>query len=232
MVRRDVLARFGLPEREVVVVHNGVDVERFHPRRRATEGEALRRTLGLEPRHLVVLFLGTGYGRKGLGRAIEAFARAAVPHPEARLVVVGFDVALGRYRALAAARGIGDRCLFLGGRGDAEACFAAADLYVLPTRYDPFANATLEALASGLPVLTSDANGAAELMTPGREGEVSHAGESVTAFAERLARWLDRERIEVARPHARSLAEAHSHLHAMQATMAVLESAAAARARG
>src|SRR2546427_6106872 len=110
MVRRDVLVRFGLPESDVVVVHNGVDVERFHPRRRSTQGAALRRALGLEPRQVVVLFLGTGYGRKGLRHTIEAFTRASRSHTDARLVVVGFDAALDRYRRLAAGRGIAERC--------------------------------------------------------------------------------------------------------------------------
>ena len=227
MVRRDVLRRFALEKSAVVVVHNGVDLERFHPRRRSAEGAALRRALALEPRHVVVLFLGTGYGRKGLRRTIDAFACASRSHPDARLVVVGFDAALERYRALAAGRGIAERCHFLGGRADAEACYAASDLYVLPTLYDPFANSTLEALASGLPVVTSDTNGAAELMTPGREGEVISRGEDDEALAERLARWLDRERIEVARPHARALAEEHSHTRAMRETLDVLGKAAA-----
>ena len=227
MVRRDVLARFALPEADVVVVHNGVDPERFHPRLRASEGAELRRALGLLPDELVVLFLGTGYGRKGLRRALEGFALAQRAGARARLLVVGYDSALERYRSLAGELGVAERCLFLGGRGDAPACFAASDLYVLPTLYDPFANSTLEALASGLPVLTSDTNGAAELLTPGREGEVSAQGETDAQFAERLARWLDRERVEAARPHARALAEANSDALAMRRTWSVLEQAAA-----
>src|SRR5438094_827385 len=86
-VRFEVLRPFALEKNAVVVVHNGVDLERFHPRRRSAEGAALRRALALEPRHVVVLFLGTGYGRKGLRRTIDAFACASRSHPDARLVV-------------------------------------------------------------------------------------------------------------------------------------------------
>ena len=225
MVRRDVLGRFALPARDVVVVHNGVDVERFHPGLRATSGAALRRELGFAPEHVVALFLGTGYGRKGLRRALDAFASARAARPQARLLIVGFDAELATYRAHAARLGMAEHCVFLGGRNDVEACFAASDVYVLPTLYDPFANATLEALAVGLPVVTSDANGAAELLTPGREGDVSSRSADDAEFTQQLTAWLERERIEAARPHARALAQRNSHVHAMRATLAVLESA-------
>src|SRR5688572_16347200 len=72
MVARDVAARYAVPAERIEVIHNGVDLERFHPRRRAAEGAALRSDLGLTERDLAVLFLGTGYGRKGLDTLLEA----------------------------------------------------------------------------------------------------------------------------------------------------------------
>ena len=84
--------------------------------------------------------------------------------------MAGFDSARARFEAQAAALGIAARTLFVEGTLAPEQLHAAADLYVLPTRYDPFANSTLEALACGLPVITSCANGGAELITSGVEG--------------------------------------------------------------
>lgn len=226
MVRDDVLARFGLPPEDVVVVHNGVELARFDPALRETEGEALRRELAIASGELVVLFLGTGYGRKGLDDLLRAFALVARERPAARLVVAGFDSAQGRYERRAEALGIAEKCRFLGGRADVARCYAAADLYALPTRYDPFANTTLEALASGLPVVTTQTNGASELLEEGRHGSVLPRGSSEAALARSLVSWLDRNRLRAAREPARALAREHSSERSMRETVAVLESAA------
>jgi UDP-glucose:(heptosyl)LPS alpha-1,3-glucosyltransferase len=80
---------------------------------------------------------------------------------------------------------------FLGPVDDAAPCYAAADLYVQPTFYDPCSLVVLEALASGLPVITSRYNGVAELLTPGREGFVLHDPADVNELASRLEALLD-----------------------------------------
>jgi UDP-glucose:(heptosyl)LPS alpha-1,3-glucosyltransferase len=211
----------------VSVVYNGVDLERFHPCRRAGEGAELRRSCGWAAEDLVLLFLGTGYGRKGLDVLLDALARLDVPR--SHLLVVGYDSASGRFERRAAELGLGRRVRFLGGRRDVETCFAAADLYVLPTRYDPFANTTLEALASGLPVITTAANGAGELVTEGVEGSIV-AAEDGGALLERLCLWSDRERLAAAARAARTLAERHSETTTAAASTRILEAAAEARA--
>ncbi|MCZ6598762.1 MAG: glycosyltransferase family 4 protein [Planctomycetota bacterium] len=222
MVKRDAIARYGIPAAAIEVVHNGVDLERFHPRLRKGVGAELRRSLGLEPSHLVVLFLGTGYGRKGLDLLQDAFAAFAGRRPEARLLIVGYDSARRAFEARGARLGIAEVSRYLGGRRDPEACFAAADLYVLPTRYDPFANSTLEALAAGLPVITSDTNGACELIEPGVEGEVIPHGAGARALLEGIERWSDPERLREGSRAARALAERHGIESKLQATTRLL----------
>jgi UDP-glucose:(heptosyl)LPS alpha-1,3-glucosyltransferase len=228
MVRRDVLATYGLSPERVVVIHNGVDLEQFHPRRRGQEGLALRRELGLDARAPVVLFLGTGYGRKGLDLLLDAFARVLRGRPEARLVVAGYDSGRARYEARARDLGISAAVRFLGGRGDPEACYAAADVYALPTRYDPFANTTLEALASGVPVATTAANGGAEVLAPDAGAVVAPDPE---AFAAALALLLEPEGSARRAAAARACAELHSIGSKLARTTAVLEQVAAAGAR-
>jgi len=88
----------------------------------------------------------------------------ALAHPLAsrhRIWVVGRDD-VRPWKRRASALGISDRVRFLGERRDLEVIYAAVDAMVLPTRYDPFANVTIEAAAAGLPIVTSSANGAAE----------------------------------------------------------------------
>ena len=198
-VRRDVEARYGVAPETIEVVYNGVDHERFHPGLRSGAGAELRHSLEFQPEDLVLLFLGTGYGRKGLDLVLEAFARVAPERPEARLMVVGYDSRRREFEERARELELDGKTRFLGGRRDAEACYGAADLYTLPTRYDPFANSTLEALAVGLPVITSDANGGSELLTAGVEGSVVSADDatagarecSITELESAYREWLD-----------------------------------------
>lgn len=218
MVQLDLERRHGAPPERVDVIHNGVDLERFHPRWRAERGAALRRELGLAQAQPLVLFLGTGYGRKGLRELLEAFPALRARAPRARLLVVGYDSNAARYAQLARRLGLGDCVRFAGGRRDAPACFAAADLYVLPTRYDPFANTSLEALASGLPVITTRDNGASELIEEGVHGSVLERQRAPGALARALIEWSEPERLAAGSREARELAARHGASAAMELT--------------
>ena len=118
------------------------------------------------------------------------------------------EIEAGAIRALADRLGIADRVHFAGPVGDPERWMAAADLFVLPTIYDPFSNACLEAMASGLPVITTKANGAAEILEEGRTGLVISDPCDVGGLAERIAGFLRPERREERAAAARATAEA------------------------
>lgn len=222
MVKRDVCTRHAVPPDCVDVVYNGVDLDRFHPAKHRQRAAELRGACSLAADDFVVLFLGTGYGRKGLDVLLDAFARVAGQMPRARLLVAGYDSALPRYERIAARLGIAQRVRFLGGRRDAEVCYAAADLYVLPTLYDPFANSTLEALAAGLPVITTTANGAHEILTAGETGAVLRPEDGAAAMAAEILRWSRRAKDPQA---PRRLAEKFPQERMARETAAVLEHA-------
>ena len=111
------------------------------------------------------------------------------------------------WRALAARLGVADRVDFLGPRDAMPALYAAADLLLLPTRYDPFANVCLEAAASALPVVTSASNGAAESL--GEAGRVISECEDPRAYAAALDAFSNREVRQRAGAHGRALARRH-----------------------
>ena len=148
LVRQEILESYpDYPADHIAVVYNGLPTGAFHaagPEERA----AARATLGLSPDEFVILFAGTGWERKGLPHALAAVARL----PESirpRLVVAGRGKSASFLRR--APREAAARVSFLGPRKDIATCYAAADVFILPTLYDPFSNACLEALASGLP---------------------------------------------------------------------------------
>ena len=157
MAAAQVCAYHGVEERRVRVIRNGVNLERFRPRPEMRR--ALRARWGVRGR--VLAFVGNGFRRKGLLVAGHAFAKVA--RDEDRFLVVGRDRHAERY--LAPVRGVlGDRLLYEGEVPDPERYMAAADATVLPTKYDAAANTTLEALACGVPPVTSDRDGNAEIV--------------------------------------------------------------------
>jgi len=166
MVRDDILSRFAIDEARIEVIYNGVDTCRFHPRLRHRRS-ALRATLGLPGAPPLLLFVGSGFERKGLAAAVAALAGA---RSDAHLAVVGTDKHALRYRRLAQKLGVADRVHFLGRLQETEQAYGAADALILPTLYDPFPNATLEAMACGLPVIVSRQAGTHEIIREGENG--------------------------------------------------------------
>jgi UDP-glucose:(heptosyl)LPS alpha-1,3-glucosyltransferase len=202
----DEIARLhAVPADRLSVVYNGVDLVRFHPDNRRRHRAAAREAAGVPEGAWCALFVGSGFARKGLAVALEALAR--LDDRASRLLVVGRGDT-GRYRALAAARGVAERVAWLGARPDVQRWYAAADALVLPTLYEPFGNVHLEALASGLPVVTSTHAGGAEVVPPAAGTAVDpHHPDSVAAALHAL-RGSDPGRLATA---ARAAAEPFTH---------------------
>ena len=155
-----------------------MDTAAYHPDLKR-ERTAVRASLGIAPAAPLFLFVGSGFERKGLPAALRALAQL----PAAQLLVIGRDRRVARYQALAEKLGLGARAQFLGALADVKPYYGAADALVLPTLYDPFPNVALEAMASGLPVITSTTSGAAELIANGHNGYVCDALDTETLAA-------------------------------------------------
>jgi UDP-glucose:(heptosyl)LPS alpha-1,3-glucosyltransferase len=198
---REIAGRYGIPDTRLVTIYNGVDTDRFHPEQRGAARESVRAELKLGGP--TALFVGSGFHRKGLDRAIRGLARGA---PSDAVLVVAGDGDPTAYRRLARELEVDGRVLFVGHRADIERLHAAADLFVLPTRYDPFSNASIEAMASGLAVATTGTNGASEVIDSGQNGLVLDGDGFQAAFA-----LLETpERLEQMGEAARVTAERHT----------------------
>jgi UDP-glucose:(heptosyl)LPS alpha-1,3-glucosyltransferase len=155
-VRRDLVAVHGVPPELVDVLPPPVDVEAFSTR---TDG-AVRRRLSIGPDETLLLFVGHDFDRKGLGDAIAALA--GLPG-RTHLVVVG-EGDIPRAQAAAQHAGVEGRVHFVGRTGEPQLYYHAADLLVLPTRQEPWGIPLIEAMAAGVPTLTTSVAGAAELV--------------------------------------------------------------------
>ncbi len=220
MCKREIAEYYGVPAKDVTVVHNGVDHATFSPSMRAERRVSARSALGLMPDDVAVLYVGTGFDRKGLDTLIGSLG--ILKPRNARLIVVGSGDT-ERFGRLAEDCGVGDRLIWAGKSDDVAGYYAAADVFALPTRYDPFANSTMEALASGVPVVTTRSNGVSEILQDGCDAYVIDANDP-EALAERLGLLIGdeglRERIGKAGCRA---AEPFTWERTTRETMAVYE---------
>lgn len=166
MVKRDVMQYTGLPAERCHVIYNGIDTAFFNPQDARAQRAALRQQYGFADDTPVLLYVGSGFERKGLAQALSAI----VPHPSVQLVVVGSDKKSRRYQALAQQLGVGKRVHFAGAQRDVRSYYGMADGFILPSIYEPFGLVVAEAMACGLPVLTSTRCGGGELVQPGLTG--------------------------------------------------------------
>jgi len=204
MVRDEIARWFPAVSDRLHVIYNGVDLERHHPSLAGEYRSAMRERLGIPQGAKTLLFVGAGFERKGMQVLLDSFKR--VCHEPVFLVVVGTDRHARRFEAYARSLGIAEKIHWAGPQSDVAPWYGLADVFVLPTLYDPFPNAALEALASGLPVVTSNHCGTAEIIREGWNGYICRdpcdAGELAGNLGKALARAQDM------RGNARSSAQA------------------------
>lgn len=168
-------------------IFNGVDPDETPAEQRRRHRVEIRRQLGLADDDLMLLIVAHNFKLKGVSKAIEALARRA---DHTHLVIVGRDDP-SSCAGLAERLGVHDRVKFAGSSRRTQAFYHAADILVHPTFYDPCSRVVLEALASGLPPITTRFNGAAERINDGREGYVIESAHDVEALADRIERLAD-----------------------------------------
>lgn len=174
-IRHELTTLCGVAETKVGVVLNGVDIDEFYP------GEEDRIALGLPNGVFIALFAGDiRTGRKNLDTVLKALLNVPYVH----LAVAG-RVAGSPWPALAAELGLSERVHFLDFRNDLAKLMRASDCFVFPSRYEACALVLVEALASGLPVITAKTTGGSEAVGPGA-GVVIENTESVAELAAAL----------------------------------------------
>jgi UDP-glucose:(heptosyl)LPS alpha-1,3-glucosyltransferase len=188
MVKRHLEQFHHIPRQQIHVVPNAIDPKRLAVSQPGAVRCAFRNRFGLEPCDLAGLFVGHNFALKGLKPLLEALGARQGRNRNGRpvhLLVCGSGEP-GPFRRLASRLGLKDTVHFLGFYPDVESCYWSSDFFVQPTYYDPCSLVVMEALACGLPVITTAKNGASELIENGREGfvlrEPAARGELVAAL--------------------------------------------------
>jgi UDP-glucose:(heptosyl)LPS alpha-1,3-glucosyltransferase len=176
-ISRGIATRYGYPRDQITLIRNGVSAYPVVSRKDKKEA---RTALGLCPDVRTVLFVGTGWERKGLRFAIRAVE--SLRDPTVVLLVAGS----GREHRYSS-----PSVRFLGPVKSMQEVYAASEVLLFPTLHDPFPLAAMEALSAGLPLITTTANGVSEIMTPGVHGDVVDDPSDIPALSRSLRTWLD-----------------------------------------
>ncbi len=203
MVKEEIANNFVIDKEKLTVIYNAVDCDVYKPVGAKVKA-TLRRGLDIPETALVFLFAGSGFERKNLGATLRAFSEL----PEScYLLVVGRDKKHLAYHKLADQLGCGDRVQFLGAQEKSKmpALYQLADVLVLPTIYDPFPNVILEALATGLPCITTPNCGAVDVIPDASCGVIVDAADD-RSLASAMAAYQESDRLRVESVSARQLA--------------------------
>ncbi|MDB5333356.1 MAG: hypothetical protein JWP03_4507 [Phycisphaerales bacterium] len=217
-VKRDVAAHYTLDPSRLATLFNATDLHRFDPAVRPGAREEVRRRFNIAPAKVVAVMIAQDFHRKGLAEAIAAVGY--VKDERLVLLVVGKQDP-APYKRMAQRAGAPDRVIFAGKTDDPYAFYKAADFFVLPTRHDPCSLVVLEALAMGVPVVSTAFNGACEIMTNGRHGFVLPDPADVAALAEAMRKLLDGEARRIMSAQCLALRPRLAYEHHLDELMAV-----------
>lgn len=187
-VKSDIMRFYGVPDSDITVVNNGYAPSEFNIERRVRERETMRQKLGFKPDDKVVVFVANELERKGFFPLLEA--TAALNDANVHLLAVG-RLNPASCAAASARLQLTDRVHFTGPSSDVASFYAASDVFALPTQYEAWGLVIVEAMACGLPVLTSRLAGAAIAVREGENGCLLDQPRDVEEIADKLKRSLD-----------------------------------------
>lgn len=204
-VRDDALRR-GLPEAKVRRIYNGVDTQRFDKIRDVQRVQERKRRLGLRSGDVVIGAVGRLITVKGHRHLISALPAIRERVPSARVVIVGHGPLRHELTALAEREGVARDVIFAGDAGDTPLLYSCFDVLVYPSVIGAFGLVVLEAMACGVPVITSELTGTTELITDDQTGILVPPGDSQAIAAAVVDLLLDLDKRE------RLAAAGHQHV--------------------
>jgi glycosyltransferase involved in cell wall biosynthesis len=160
---------FFVPSRKITLIPNGLDLRRFIPNN--TQRQEMRAALTLSDK-FVIGCNARLEKQKGVSYLLEAFAVINIRHPETRLIIINDGNEKSRLIEQAQAMGMSEKIQFLGRRDDVPELLNAMDLFVFPTLFEGMANALMEAMAVGLPIITTNIPENKELITHAINGQL------------------------------------------------------------
>ena len=227
MIKKDMESFFKVDGKEIDIVYNGVDMSRYNKKLRQALRGPLRRQLGIKEDEVVFLFISYDLKKKGIEPLVEAASRLKkMGNANFKVMVIGGLP----YRALSKqikALNIEDKILFTGPVRSTEEYCANSDVFVLPTYYDACSLVVIEAMASGLPSITTTANGAAGIITDEKDGYIIPHPPGSQDLAKKMQLLLDYEKRQEMSREALHTGQSYSAKKNHQEMMKILGEVAA-----
>lgn len=208
MIKEDILKHYRVAEEKIAYVFNTCDTRRFSPENRTRFFKIVRSELKIPEEAIVLMFAGHNFRLKGLKELFMALRELKKENPKINfyLIVAGRG-RISKYNAIARKLGIEENVIFLGQVRDIEKYYAASDIYVHPTYYDSCSLTVLEALSSGIPVVTTKYNGAKDIILSREGGIVIEDPSDIHELKQAISYFFDERRRELARKVVRQWVE-------------------------
>lgn len=219
MVKRNILENYKVKAEKIITIFNGVDLDKFNPEKRVKYYEAQRNDYGIPNDYMVIIFLGSGFKRKGLRYIIDALY---ILRNEKIILFIGGKGNFKKYNRYTRELEIEEKVKFTGFVENPELLYNMGDVLVLPTIYDPFSNVCLEAMACGLPIITTDDNGISELIDEKNCGYIIKSKDKYS-IADSIKKLMDRERRNNYGLNSRKIAEGYPISRMVQSTIKLYE---------
>lgn len=219
--KEEIIHHYQLPPDDIEVIYNGVDINIFSPQNKTRYRDTVRAKYGIVPDEVLLLFVGSGFKRKGLKHVIDALSLVDKSQTVKLLIVGKGNVR--EHQRLAKEKGILDNLIFTGVCKHIHEIYAGGDIFVFPSEYDAFGTACLEAMASGLPVIASKTSGVSEIITHNKDGFVINHPIDATEIKNYIHVLLEKEKREQIGTAARQKAEMYSFDANIEKTLAIYQ---------
>ncbi|WAC08396.1 MAG: glycosyltransferase family 4 protein [Thermodesulfobacteriota bacterium] len=201
LCKKHAMSYFKVPEEKIRVIYNGVDHAQFNPGLRNRYNKEIRKKLQIPEEAVVILFIANNFKRKGLKHLLQSLPLIQRGKEPLTVLVVGRGNPLP-FRRIAEQIELSDQLLFVAQTDNIFQYYGVGDIVAHPALSDPFSNVCLEALACGIPVITTKETGASEIIRPEETGVVISDPHDHAALAAGISRFLPHEVRDLVRKKA------------------------------
>jgi len=210
IVKKEIEDLYNISSKKINVVHSGANLDFFNPNKRKFRNQIFKKH-GIDLKDTLILFVGNPFDRKGLEFVIKSLSK--VNHKKIKLLVIGRKEVsdMSYYNNLSKKLKVENKIKFISLTPELNKYLASSDIFIFPTLYEPFGLVILEAMASGIPVITSKDAGAAELIDNMKDGIILEDPKDYNKIADKINYLLnDKKRMKTMGKRARKKAEKYS----------------------
>lgn len=190
MGKNEIISNYNVSPEKISVIYNGVDNEKFSPANTPKYKKIIREKYNINDNDFLILFVGSGFTRKGLPFLIKSLTNEKINSSQIKLLVTGKEKNIKQYKKMVKKLKLDKRVIFCGPQKNIEQIYAAGDCLVMPAIYEPFGNVALEAMSTGIPVIASTNCGAYEVIEENKNGFIITPDNTENSIADNIEKTM------------------------------------------